>query len=98
MIHLKTLLFIVSIGFSIVGHAQELMAYKLDIQLNEISGLEQLNETTLVAINDSGNDAELHLIDLQGKPIKKVFVKNLACIGNWPLISATMVSKFLSSA
>ena len=76
MIHLKTLLFIVSIGFSIVGHAQELMAYKLDIQLNEISGLEQLNETTLVAINDSGNEAELHLIDLQGKPIKKVFVKN----------------------
>lgn len=76
MIHLKTLLFSVSIGLSIVGHAQELMAYKLDIQLNEISGLEQLNETTLVAINDSGNEAELHLIDLQGKPIKNVFVKN----------------------
>lgn len=76
MTHLKTLLFFLAIGFSTVGHAQQWTTYKLDAQLNEISGLEQLNETTLVAINDSGSDAELHLIDLKGKLIKTVSVKN----------------------
>lgn len=76
MTQIKTLLFVFAIGFAIVGRAQHWTTYKLDTQLNEISGLEQLNETTLVAINDSGNDAELHLIDLTGKYLKTVLVKN----------------------
>jgi hypothetical protein len=76
MIHLRPLLFIVAIGFSIIGYSQHWSTYKLDDQLNEVSGLEQLNESTLVAINDSGSKAELYLIDLHGKHLKTVAVKN----------------------
>lgn len=76
MIHLKTLLLIAAIGFSLMGRSQQWSTFKLDPKLNEISGLEQLNETTLVAINDSGSEAELYLIDLQGKLLKTVTVLN----------------------
>ena len=76
MIHLRPLLFIVAIGFSIIGYSQHWSTYKLDDQLNEVSGLEQLNESTLVAINDSGSKAELYLIDLHGKHLKTVALKN----------------------
>ena len=76
MIHLRPLLFIVAIGYSIIGYSQHWSTYKLDDQLNEVSGLEQLNESTLVAINDSGSKAELYLIDLHGKHLKTVALKN----------------------
>ncbi len=75
MIRLIQLL-IIAFGFSLIGFNQSITTYKLDATLNEISGLEQLNETTLVAINDSGNEAEIHLLDLNGKLLKTVLVKN----------------------
>lgn len=56
--------------------SQGLTTYPLEEKLSEISGLEQLNESTLVAINDGGNKAELYLLDLQGNPIKTVIVSN----------------------
>lgn len=56
--------------------AQNWTSFKLNESLHEISGLEQLNEETLAAINDSGNSAEIHLINLKGELIKSVLVKN----------------------
>jgi len=73
--HLFQLLIIV-FGFSFGGLSQGWSSFILEEKLREISGLEQLNETTLVAINDGGNKAELHLIDFQGKSIKTVTVSN----------------------
>lgn len=76
MVRLKNQLLSVIIFLSFGGICQQWTTFKLDDKLNEISGLEQLNASTLVAINDSGNEAELYLIDLQGKSLKTVVVKN----------------------
>ena len=53
-----------------------MITYPLQDGLREISGLEQLNESTLVALNDGGNKPKLYLINLEGKPIKSVWVAN----------------------
>jgi len=47
---------------------------KLPAELNEISGLEKFNDTTLIAINDSGNSPTIFFINLQGQIIKKTHV------------------------
>jgi hypothetical protein len=59
-----------------LSNAQEIDYYPLHKSLNEISGLEQINDTTLVALNDGGNDEELFLLNLKGKIIKKVQLTN----------------------
>lgn len=76
MFHLKIQLLFIAIVGSFFGFTQQWTTFKLDDKLNEISGLEQLNESTLVAINDSGSGAELHVLDMQGKILKTVVVKN----------------------
>lgn len=73
---LKTCFYVFVFLLQINAYCQELITYSLEPQLKEISGLEQLNESTLVAINDGGNKAELFLFDLEGKPIKTVTVSN----------------------
>ena len=76
MFHLKTQLLFIAIAGSFFGFTQQWTTFKLDDKLNEISGLEQLDKYTLVAINDSGSEAELHVLDMQGKILKTVVVKN----------------------
>ena len=49
---------------------------KLPEHLKEISGLTFLNDTVLVAHNDSGNYPSLYFLNLQGKQIHKVTVEN----------------------
>lgn len=46
--------------------------YPLPNKLKEISGLEILNDSTLVALNDGGNDAELYLLNFKGEILKEV--------------------------
>lgn len=70
--YILVFIFLLSFG----AFSQELTTYPLEPKLKEISGLEQLNESTLVAINDGGNKAELYLFDFEGKPIKTVTVTN----------------------
>lgn len=47
---------------------------KLPLELREISGLEQLDSEHFVAINDGGNQAEIFVIDKEGKLLKTVRV------------------------
>lgn len=54
--------------------AQEIARYDLTESLDEISGLELLNDSTFVAINDGGNKPVLYVLNLKGKVLKKVKV------------------------
>ena len=47
---------------------------KLSSQLNEISGLAVLNDSILIAINDSGNEPFLYFLDLKGNVVKSTRV------------------------
>lgn len=61
--------------FSSIVSAQK-STFKLPEILSEISGLEQINDTTLVAINDSGDEPNLYLISLKGKLLRTIKVSN----------------------
>jgi len=50
--------------------------YNLPESLVEISGMEFLNDSTLVAINDGGNEAVLYLMNTEGELIKTVKIEN----------------------
>jgi hypothetical protein len=54
--------------------AQEFARYKLSESLNEISGLERINDSIFVAINDGGNKPIVFLLNAHGKVLKKVKV------------------------
>ena len=56
--------------------AQEFSYYDLPSSLNEISGLELINDSLLVGFNDGGNDPDLYLMNLKGKVIKTVDIKD----------------------
>jgi hypothetical protein len=58
------------------SYAQKMETYPLPESLNEISGLEFLNETTLVAHNDGGDGAVLYILELDGSLRKTVTVLN----------------------
>lgn len=49
---------------------------KIDKELSEISGLEQYNDSILVAINDSGNEPLLYFLNFKGQVIKKTKISN----------------------
>lgn len=67
-----SILFIV--GWTI-SHAQTIDKYDLPKELSEISGLELLNDSLLVGLNDSGDKARLYVLNFRGKVIKEVKVK-----------------------
>ncbi len=70
-------LFVVTLFVSIVayGSAQKLKTVqKLPASLNEISGLTFLNDTVLIAHNDSGNEPVLYFLNLLGEVIHQVEV------------------------
>lgn len=50
--------------------------FRLAGELAEISGLEFFNDSTLIAINDGGNDPMIYFLSLQGEILKKTFVSN----------------------
>ena len=68
---LTSLILFLSVNFSF---SQE--KCKLPRALNEISGLEKLNDSVLIAINDSGNSPDIFFINLQGDILKKCRVLN----------------------
>ena len=65
--------FIIINLFLVAFYAQ---TFSLDKELNEISGLEYLNDTLFVANNDGGNAPTLFLLNLRGNIVKKVLVSN----------------------
>lgn len=73
---MKHLLVAYSFILMSVSYAQEITYYDLPKSMDEISGLEKINESIFVAINDGGNDEELFLIDSEGRLIRKVELDN----------------------
>ncbi len=56
--------------------AQTQVPIAISEKLSEISGLEAINDSVFVAINDSGNSAELFLMNKDGQLLKTVTVDN----------------------
>lgn len=50
--------------------------FKLPSELSEISGLEKLSDSLLIAINDGGNEPALFLLNLNGQIVGKMKVSN----------------------
>lgn len=55
-------------------YAQKMKKYPLSEKLFEISGLEFLNDSTLVALNDGGDKSKLYVLNLNGELLKTVEV------------------------
>ena len=49
-------------------------SHKLSDKLEEISGLELLNDSTLVAFNDGGNKSEVYLLNFEGEILRTINV------------------------
>jgi hypothetical protein len=60
--------------------------YPLPAQLSEISGLEKWNDSTLIAINDGGNEPILFLLNLNGQITRKISVSNASNI-DWEALA-----------
>jgi hypothetical protein len=52
--------------------------YQLSERLSEISGMDLINDSTLVAHNDGGHEPMLYLLNLQGEIQKTVKISNAA--------------------
>jgi hypothetical protein len=50
--------------------------FKLPSELSEISGLEKLSDSLLIAINDGGNEPFLYLLNSRGQIMRKIRVSN----------------------
>ncbi len=50
--------------------------FKLPSELSEISGLEKISDSLLIAINDGGNEPLLFILDLSGNITRKISVSN----------------------
>ena len=56
--------------------SQKIKTYRLSNELKEISGLESINDTLLIAHNDGGNEPSLYLLNLKGKITKTCSIRN----------------------
>ncbi|MFM7661766.1 MAG: hypothetical protein ACKO6A_03800 [Bacteroidota bacterium] len=72
---MKTLVFL-SIFIHLNSFSQKIKAYYLSSELREISGLESLNDTLFIAVNDGGNEPLLYLINQKGKILKTCRINN----------------------
>ncbi|MFO0496264.1 MAG: hypothetical protein ACK50Y_12090 [Flavobacteriia bacterium] len=73
---LRTLCFLLFIN-SISCFSQRIVQrIRLDKSLNEISGLERLNDSVLIAINDSGNTPHIFFLTTSGQVLRKTLVTN----------------------
>ncbi len=68
--------FYICILFILLSFKTFSQSYTLSDELKEISGLEFLNDTILIAHNDGGNDANLYLLNLKGEILKKINISN----------------------
>jgi hypothetical protein len=66
----------------------------LPTDLNEISGLEILNDSLLIAHNDGGNSNEIYLLNFSGKIIKKIRIANASNI-DWEDITSDQEYLFI---
>lgn len=62
---------------SFTASAQLIEHHDLPESLSEISGLELLNDSTLIALNDGGNKPKLYLLNLKGKILKTIDILNV---------------------
>ncbi|MEN9987767.1 MAG: hypothetical protein RLZZ585_806 [Bacteroidota bacterium] len=60
--------------------------FPLPSELSEISGLEKWNDSTLIAINDGGNEPILFLLNLSGQITRKINITNATNI-DWEAIA-----------
>lgn len=70
-IFISLILFLFGLSPSLQGEEDE---YPLSEKLEEISGLELLNDSTLIAFNDGGNKSELYLLNLKGEILRTIDV------------------------
>jgi hypothetical protein len=81
---MKKRILIVFSFFSSLSFSQ---SFTLSTELKEISGLEFINDSTMVALNDGGNSAHLYVLNKKGKILKKVLISN-AMNSDWEDIAA----------
>ncbi len=60
--------------------------FKLPSELSEISGLEKISDSLLIAINDGGNEPLLFILDLSGNITRKIRVSNATNI-DWEALA-----------
>lgn len=68
--------FIMAILAWLPAKAQVIENHSIDDKLKEISGLELLNDSTLIAFNDGGNKSEIYLLNFRGDILRTVDVKD----------------------
>lgn len=73
---MRSLVFFIAFLFTFYASGQLKKIARLSDELNEISGLEQLNDSTYAAINDGGDKPVVYLINLKGEILKKVVITN----------------------
>ncbi len=61
--------------FALELFGQRIEVFELPSQLSEVSGIEQLDDSTLIAINDSGNTPTLFLLNMDGSLRRSVEIK-----------------------
>lgn len=76
---MRKLLHVLSVlGLAFSANAQYVDNYvNLSGDLNEISGLEIINDSLLVALNDGGNDEELFVLNFKGDIVRKVDIADV---------------------
>ncbi len=79
---------------SFVSFLFRAQSFSLSSELMEISGLEVLNDSLLVAHNDSGNSPYLYLIKTNGVIFKKVLISNAKNV-DWEDIAADDVYLYI---
>lgn len=72
--------------FFVSSFATAQISFSLPKELSEISGLEKLNDTTLLAINDGGNDPDLFVLNLKGEITRKIRVSNASNV-DWEALA-----------
>lgn len=72
--HLRIIVCFYCLYYSVISFSQK--SYTLPKALSEISGLEWINDTLLVAHNDGGNSPTLYLLSNKGKILKSVVIEN----------------------
>lgn len=74
---MKTYVFLTVIFFvDFISFSQKIKSFKLSKDLQEISGLESVNDTILIAHNDGGNEPFLFVLNDRGKIRKKCLIRN----------------------
>jgi hypothetical protein len=62
--------------FNLFYFSHKAQIFSVSPELKEISGLELINDSTFVAINDGGNSAHLFLLNMNGETTKKILISN----------------------